>query len=678
MVESGRVAQGGWGERLCGENVSGRGTLSFRLGMVGMRCAGGERVGAPVPGWSVALLAVGCVANHIVVVGQWTPESQWQGQAGLCCDIAQAGAEWQQSSESDDHTCDLACQTHQCGRGHAVVNDDNPNVITCTCYHRETPTCNSPCDFQNNGECDELPGVDGMGALCAPGTDVEDCVAPDIPLAPTPYPSSSFGRPVPGNVVEPGERTWFSFSAEEGSTYVIEAHRGEGERGLADTLLSLYDHHSGYLTLLAQNDDAPDGSLDSYIEWTCAADGEYLVSVTGFLDSVGSFTLVVAPAGAELGDVEDDEVDEPISGDPCYGGSTLTQSGGEIAFSPDRNQQVCSWSIICPAPQCLESPCPTPVVRLDFSQFQLSGTSEYVLLLDGPSPFSKERVLGLDGDALPPLTGSLQNLQYETGGTTYTSSGSSLTVHFQGLRGQGSGSGADRVSSGDHFTASYMCTRQDKDHQKSEQSEWLLLLLLSIVLSICLNVVLIRRRRARVTTLNAGRMPLVPAIEAVATPVVDIETSQNPVTSPTLVAASSAASASGTAGLPPPSPLSRTGSSLTGRWVCPACHRENAAYRTRCEGCPGTAVAAVATSVEQDDASAGLGATIVVQSSAVLGVATETLNSLLRACSLEAFESSIQELGVVESDDLRTLSDEQLNSLGMKPVEIERLRRRLQ
>ena len=173
-------------------------------------------------------------------------------------------------------------------------------------------------------------------------------------------------------------------------------------------------------------------------------------------------------------------------------------------------------------------------------------------------------------------------------------------------------------------------------------------------------------------------MPLVPAIEAVATPVVDIETSQNPVTSPTLVAASSAASASGTAGLPPPSPLSRTGSSLTGRWVCPACHRENAAYRTRCEGCPGTAVAAVATSVEQDDASAGLGATIVVQSSAVLGVATETLNSLLRACSLEAFESSIQELGVVESDDLRTLSDEQLNSLGMKPVEIKRLRRRLQ
>ena len=296
-------------------------------------------------------------------------------------------------------------------------------------------------------------------------------------------------------------------------------------------------------------------------------------------------------------------------------------------------------------------------------------------------------MLGLDGDALPPLTGSLQNLQYETGGTTYTSTGSSLTLHFQSLRGQGLGSGADRVSSGDHFTASYMCIRQDKDGQKSEQSKWLLLLLLSILLSICLNVVLIRRRRARVTVAAAGRMPLV--IEAVATPVVDIETSQNPVASPTLVAAtSSSASGSGTAGLPPPSPLSRTGSSLTGRWVCPVCQRENAAYRTRCEGCPGiamqpaahagTAVAAVATSVAQDDASVGMRGTIVVQSSAVLGVATETLNSMLRACSLEAFESSLQELGVVESDDLRTLSDEQLNSLGMKPVEIERLRRRVQ
>ena len=91
---------------------------------------------------------------------------------------------------------------------------------------------------------------------------------------------------------------------------------------------------------------------------------------------------------------------------------------------------------------------------------------------------------------------------------------------------------------------------------------------------------------------------------------------------------------------------------------------------------PGPAVTGTAVAV--DVGGGGAGAPLVVQSSAVLGVAMETLNSLLRACSLEAFEGSLQELGVVESDDLRTLSDEQLNSLGMKPVEIERLRRRLQ
>lgn len=641
-------------------------------------------------GWSVALLLLGCAANHIVVVGQWTPESRWQAQVGLCCDIAQAGADWQSSSESDDATCNLACTSHHCGQGHAVANAVNPNVITCTCYHRDTPTCGSPCEWMNNGECDELPGVDGMGALCAPGTDVDDCAAPAAPLATTPYPASSFGRAMPGRVEAPGARAWFVFTAEAGATYIIEAHGGEGERGLADPLLSLYDHRSPSLTLLAQNDDAPDRGepLDSYIEWTCAEDGEYLVAVKGFSSSVGSFTLVVALAGAGMTDVADDEAEEPVSGDPCYGGSTLTQSGGEIVFSADRNEQVCSWSIICPDPQCAKPPCADPVVRLDFSEFQLNGASEYVMLLDGPSPFSKTRVPGLDGNALPPLTGSLQNLQIETGGTTFTSAGPSLTVHFQSMRSPSSGSGAAWASLDDHFTASYMCTRQDGDQHKSGHNEWLLLLLLSIMLSICLNLALMRRRRARTTLAAAGRMPLVPAIEA--TPV-DIETSQNPIATPTLVPTSSAASAFGTAGPPAPSPMSRTGSSLTGRWVCPVCQRENAAYRTRCAGCPGpaahsaatlagTAVAAVVPGVDAEvhGASAGLGPTIVVQSSAVLGVATETLQSLLHACSLEAFESSLQELGVVESDDLRYLSDEQFNSLGIKPVEVERLRRRLQ
>lgn len=94
----------------------------------------------------------------------------------------------------------------------------------------------------------------------------------------------------------------------------------------------------------------------------------------------------------------------------------------------------------------------------------------------------------------------------------------------------------------------------------------------------------------------------------------------------------------------------------------------------------GTALVAspVADPLSGGGGGGGGGSALVVQSSVVMGVAMETLNSLLRACSLEQYEHSLQDLGVIEADDLKTLGDEQLESLGMKPVEVERLRRRLQ
>ena len=621
------------------------------------------------------LLLLGYAANRIVVNAQFGPHV-----TSGCCDLDQAGADWQNAFNSDDETCNQACTSNLCGSGH-TAQDNNPDVITCRCYHRQTPVCNSPCEYTNNGECDELPGVDGMGALCARGTDEADCRAPDVPHAYRQIRTSMFGTPTSGMVEAAGERAWFLFTAEEGRTYVIQA----AGQTLDDPYLQLYDYSSDTPTLLAQNDDDPegDGSLDSFIEWTCAEPGQYLVSVKGFLSSVGSFTVTISLAGAHpVADEQDGGAAPalPVSGDPCAGGSTWTQSVGEIVFTPDeRTEQVCSWSIICPDPQ--------EVVSVAFNQFQLSRSTEYVELLDGPSPYTQQRVHGIDGEPLPQLRGSDSDLTYETGGTTYSSTGSALTIHFQSL-----GTRGRAANPGDHFTASYMCARhpQGANGGHSPMVNWWQLTLLSIALSImlCFCSPEWRSRRARGrAAATTGRVPLVPAIDAVATPV-DIETSQNPMVSPTVVTATSAdISLDGGpgAGLPSPSPISRTGSSLTGRWECPVCHRENAAYRTRCEGCPGPtaqtaqlAAAVTGTAVAVDVGGGGAGAPLVVQSSAVLGVAMETLNSLLRACSLEAFEGSLQELGVVESDDLRTLSDEQLNSLGMKPVEIERLRRRLQ
>lgn len=626
-------------------------------------------------GWSMALLLLGCGANHIVVVGQWT-NGAWTS-TGLCCDIDHARTQFVNSHEPTSDACHLTCDTNHCGEGQL-----DADTLICTCFHRDTPRCGSPCRYQNDGDCDELPGVDGMGALCAPGTDVQDCEEPDTPLTPTRYPASSFGRAAFGCVDASGARSWFVFAAEAGTTYVIEAHGLAGENGLADTLLSLYDQRSPSLQLLAQNDDAPDRGgtsqeLDSYIEWTCPADGDYLVAVSGFLRSDGCFNLMISLASAEITEeAEYDEVAEdapPVSGDPCHGGSTLTRSGGEIVFTANQRQQECSWSIVCPQSTCPDpTACTRPIVSIDFSEFQLSGASgNEVILLDGQSP---RPVPGPDGTPIAPLTGSLPDL-YATGGATFSSTVSSLTVRFEsGNRSPELGS--HLAGSHDHFTASYMCSRQPVQPVTNSRNDWLLLLLLSIVVSIGLNLVLIRRRRARilVAAAAAGRAPLVPAIEA--TPV-DIETSHNPVASPTLVTVSSIASTADAAGLPP-TPSLRSGSSMTGRWECPVCHRENPAYRTRCEGCPGPATQPAAGFTNAAGTAAGADVPIVVQSSAVLGVATETLNSLLRACSLEAFETSLQELGVVESNDLRTVSDERLNSLGMKPVEVERLRRRLQ
>ena len=300
---------------------------------------------------------------------------------------------------------------------------------------------------------------------------------------------------------------------------------------------------------------------------------------------------------------------------------------------------------------------------------------------------------GVDDKLLPPLTGSREDLLYTTGGTTYVSSASALTVHFQSMGNYGG-------RQDDHFTASYMCSEAPpKPHEDGGWVDWELLLLISLMLAFtCANLTVMKRRRARLQVL-AGRAPLVPAIEAVATPVatqydtgavVDVETAMNPASgSVSLVATSSVRSAEPSTPAASASGLARTASSLTDRWECPVCHRENAAYRARCEGCPGPSAAPpspvsvvgtplVASPVAVARGGGGGGSPLVVQSSVVLGVAMETLNSVLRACSLEQYEGSLQDLGVVEADDLKTLRYEQLESLGMKPVEVERLRRRLQ
>lgn len=607
---------------------------------------------AAAKGRSLALLGAGALLG--LADSQFQPTGQ---QPTGCCDLYAAGYQWQHSPSSDDAACSSACTEHACGTGHITSYSHDHNEITCTCYHSTTPNCPPPpppsCPWQNDRECDELIGD------CAPGTDTADChPSTENSAAATSY--TQFGRPQTGRVAQAGGRAWFKFTAAAEHTYVLEAH---GVQPGFDPYMQLYD--SGQ-HLLAQNDDREmpnDNSLDSYIEWTCNADGVYIVSVSGYGQSTGAFTLDITPSATE----------------PCSGGTTLTKSGGEISFESSGDRQTCSWSIICPDTAA--------VVSMDFGEFQLN-RQDYVVLHDGPTAFlGQQRRKDDENPRLlaPPLTGSRADLQMNCG-TTYVSSGSSLTVEFQSASQPASG---HRQVSGEGFTASYMCSENvaymgcaqgdGGPHGRREGDTFFMMLTVSLLLSVCtcMNVAQGRRRVARRAAGLGRSAPLVQTINATA---VDVESAANPMAD--LVAMSSEAdttavvlagtplgqraSVSAAAETPSPSPLPRSSSSGPGRWECPDCGRENPAYRTHCEGCPGPQASRTSSA-----------ASIVVQSSAVVGVAMETLSSFLNACSLQDFEPALRDIGVVEVSDLRSLSDAQLGEMGMKPVETDRLRRRL-
>lgn len=317
------------------------------------------------------LLGVAALLLLPPVHSQWTGDAQW-GDGG-CCDREASRAQYQQSTTFDATSCTQACSAHLCGQGYLQGLDQ-----VCTCHSRQVQLCGTECPpaLLNNGQCDELEGTDGMAAQCLRGTDEVDCHPPDThKVRPTEYPHSAFGTSMRGHVASAGARAWFQFEAESGTTYILEAHGADQGSGLADPSMELYDARASLPTLLAMNDDAPDGggTLDSYIEWTCGSTGNYLVSISGFANSVGWFSLDINDAGSPMfTDTEGNQEPEPVTGDPCNGGSTSTKSGGEISFEPDLDHpQVCAWSIVCPDPH--------EVVSIDFNEFQLSGTAEYIV-----------------------------------------------------------------------------------------------------------------------------------------------------------------------------------------------------------------------------------------------------------------------------------------------------------
>ena len=131
--------------------------------------------------------------------------------------------------------------------------------------------------------------------------------------------------------IEPaGSERWFAFSGLRGSTYQIQVRL----LGLVDSVMHLFDVDSR--TQLAENDDANFGR-DSFLEWTCPADGIYFVMVHAFTSTqTGDFELSVL----EMAD----------AGNPCEGGMVLSMSSGVVNFMPNGDygsNMNCGWTIDC-------------------------------------------------------------------------------------------------------------------------------------------------------------------------------------------------------------------------------------------------------------------------------------------------------------------------------------------
>jgi hypothetical protein len=174
-------------------------------------------------------------------------------------------------------------------------------------------------------------------------------------------------------------------------------------------------------TSIAENDDdeRETGRLDSYIEWTCPATGTYYVRITGVSSvmfgpaATGTFQLSITEAEAGMFGGAGQ-----AGGDPCRGGTTMTEDAAVISFMPDGNYQDdanCQWHVTCEN---------GGHVTLVFEQFETEMDYDWVEVFDGIVDGATESA---DYSLSGKMEGTLENLSE----TQFVSSGESLTVYFE-------------------------------------------------------------------------------------------------------------------------------------------------------------------------------------------------------------------------------------------------------
>jgi len=135
---------------------------------------------------------------------------------------------------------------------------------------------------------------------------------------------------VSGSVEESGDQDWFSISLESGRAYHFDLEGSPTDMGtLPDTFLNgIYDS-SGALIAGTTNDDGGAG-LNSLVDFTPTSAGTYFVSVGGYADNQGTYTLSVSTDAVSRDDFAGDS---STSGSVSLGGS----STGSIETAEDQD-----------------------------------------------------------------------------------------------------------------------------------------------------------------------------------------------------------------------------------------------------------------------------------------------------------------------------------------------------
>ena len=177
--------------------------------------------------------------------------------------------------------------------------------------------------WQAPGAGDFYVAVEGWGnstgsyTLTVAPTNVVDDYANDIADAA----AINVATPVPGALDYEGDVDIFSFTAQEGQLYQIDAELGT----LDDSYLQLLDSEGW---ALVSNDDFGD-SLASRIVWPAPDSGDYYIEVAGgWSDSVGSYTLTIS-----LSDIQDDHANDIAGATPATVGQAVQGAidyGGDV------------------------------------------------------------------------------------------------------------------------------------------------------------------------------------------------------------------------------------------------------------------------------------------------------------------------------------------------------------